>query len=115
MSISPGALPLVRFFAPKPPRVREGTQFSWGRLSSRVSSMETIFICGGMNSSVALRVVVLPDAVPPQTIIDWPASMAIHRYAIMSGLIVRNFSRSTGRERIVAEPLDREGELPRAS
>ncbi len=44
-----------------------------------MSSMETIFICGGMNSSVALRVVVFPLAVPPQTIIDWPASMAIQR------------------------------------
>jgi len=36
-----------------------------GMFTSRVDSMETIFICHGMKVHIAFRVVVLPDAVPP--------------------------------------------------
>ena len=93
MSMSPV---VADFFPPKPSLVSAGIQFSCGRFSSRVSSMLTIFIWGGMNRRTALSVVVLPLAVPPQTSMELPYSVAIHRYAIISVLIVLNLSRSTG-------------------
>ena len=43
-----------------------------------------------------MRVVVLPDAVPPQTIMDEPNSTDIHKYAIISVFMVLNRIRSTG-------------------
>ncbi len=67
------------FLPPNPSRVRAGIQFSCGRFSSRVSSMLTIFICGGMKSRTALSVVVLPEAVPPHTSMELPYSVAVHR------------------------------------
>jgi len=76
MLIDPLRAPLL---PPNPSLVSPGIQFSWGRFSSLVSSMLTIFICGGMNSSMALRVVVFPDAVPPQTSMDEPNSTEIHK------------------------------------
>ena len=79
MSISPAGFPVATTRPPNPARVRSGTQFSWGRFSSLVSSMDTIFIWGGMNKRIAFRVVVFPEAVPPQISIDWPFSIASHR------------------------------------
>ncbi|OGS50778.1 MAG: hypothetical protein A3K65_00315 [Euryarchaeota archaeon RBG_16_68_12] len=61
-----------------------------------MSSIETIFIWGGMNSRIAFRVVVFPLAVPPQISMDCPFSIASHRYAIISGDIVLNRTRSSG-------------------
>jgi len=79
MSISPAAFPVCADLPPNPARVRRGTQFSWGRFSSRVSSMDTIFIWGGMNRRIAFSVVVFPEAVPPQMSMLCPFSMASHR------------------------------------
>src|SRR5881409_1354551 len=79
MSISPAGLPVEATRPPNPARVRSGTQFSWGRFSSRVSSMDTIFIWGGMNRRIAFSVVVFPEAVPPQMSIDCPFSIESHR------------------------------------
>ncbi len=47
--------------------------------TSRVDSMETIFICQGMKMHMALRVVVFPDAVPPTKSIGTSFWKAIHR------------------------------------
>src|SRR5947199_10169885 len=65
-------------------------------LNSHVSAMNTIFIGGGMNRRIAFSVVVLPEAVPPQMSIDCPFSIASHMYAIISGDIVLNRTRSSG-------------------
>ena len=78
MSISPPALPSGPR-SPTPDRVVPGIQFSWGRLISRVSSIDTILAPGRMNSAALLSVAVLPEAVPPQTIMDLPLSTATHR------------------------------------
>src|SRR5437870_6146604 len=96
MSISPAGFPVEATRPPNPARVSNGTQFSWGRFSSRVSSMDTIFIWGGMNRRIAFSVVVFPEAVPPQMSIDCPFSIASHMYAIISGDIVLNRTRSSG-------------------
>src|SRR5207244_13612713 len=82
--------------SPTPDRVVPGIQFSWGRLISRVSSMDTIFAPGRMKRAALFRVAVFPLAVPPQTIIDLPFSTAIQRYATISALAVPNFTSSTG-------------------
>ncbi len=57
-------------------RVTLGIQFGWGSFTSRVSSRDTIFAIGGMKSEIALSAVVLPDAVPPAKIADFPPSTA---------------------------------------
>src|SRR2546426_11627720 len=98
MSISPAGFPVEATRPPNPARVRSGTQFSWGRFSSRVSSMDTIFICGGMKRGIAISVVVFPEAGPPQMSIDCPFSIESHRYAIISGDIVFNRTRARGGE-----------------
>ena len=76
--------------------VTPAIQLSCGMLSSRVSSIETIFLLGGMKSESALSVVVLPLAVPPHMIALAPFSTAIHQYAIISADIVSNVRRSVG-------------------
>src|SRR3989449_2688056 len=95
MSISPPAFPSAPR-SPTPDRVVPGIQFSWGRLISRVSSMDTIFAPGRMKRAALFRVAVLPLAVPPQTIMDLPLSTATQRYATISALAVPNFTSSTG-------------------
>ncbi len=60
--------------SPKPVRVRPAIQFSWSMLISRVSSRLTTFFSGGMNCTTALRVVVLPEAVPPAYMRENPFS-----------------------------------------
>ena len=44
-----------------------GTQCGWGSLSSAVSSIDSLFLSGLMNSDSALRKLVFPDADPPET------------------------------------------------
>ncbi len=78
MSTSPAAFPSGPR-SPVPLRVAPGIQFSWGRFTSRVSSIETIFEVGGMKRATALSVLVLPEAGPPQMISDSPCSAASHR------------------------------------
>src|SRR2546422_4188047 len=82
--------------SPTPDRVVPGIQFSWGRLISRVSSMDTIFAPGRMKRAALFKVAVFPLAVPPQTIIDLPLSTATQRYATISALAVPNLTSSTG-------------------
>ena len=53
-------------FCENPVRVVPAIQFSWGKFTSRVSSMLTILCFDGINKASALRVVVFPLAVPPQ-------------------------------------------------
>src|SRR6266705_5838251 len=65
MSISPPALPSGPR-SPTPDRVVPGIQFSWGRLISRVSSMETILAPGRMQRPALFSVAVFPLAVPTQ-------------------------------------------------
>src|SRR5512137_72758 len=77
-------------------RVTLGIQFGWGSFSSRVSSRETIFDNGGMNSETAFRDVVLRDAVPPAKIADLPFSTQSQMYAIESGANVLHSIRSVG-------------------
>src|SRR5436189_203600 len=60
MSISPPALPSGPR-SPTPDRVVPGIQFSWGRLISRVSSIDTILAPGRMNSAALLSVAVEDD------------------------------------------------------
>ncbi|OPY34434.1 MAG: hypothetical protein A4E32_00160 [Methanomassiliicoccales archaeon PtaU1.Bin124] len=95
MSISPAAFPLASL-SPAPVLVAPGIQFSCGRLISLVSSMLTILAPGGMKSAMEFSAEVLPEAVPPQRIIDSPFSTPSQRYAIISGLTVLYLSRSTG-------------------
>src|SRR5207247_9064609 len=71
-------------------------QVAWGECSARVCSVDRIVIGGGMDRRIAFRVVVVPDAVPPQSSIDCPFSVASHRYAIISGDIVLTRTRSSG-------------------
>ncbi len=75
MSTSPAVFPSAPR-SPVPVRVAPGIQFSCGRLTSRVSSIETIFDVGGMKRAMALRVLVLPAAGPPQMMTDSPCSAA---------------------------------------
>jgi hypothetical protein len=73
---------------PKPARVMPAIQFSWARLISRVSSMETIFFSGGMNWQMAFSVVVLPEAVPPASRNEAPISITNHMKEAISALMV---------------------------
>ena len=75
MSTSPAAFPSGPR-SPVPLRVAPGIQFSWGRLTSRVSSIETIFEVGGMKREMAFSVLVFPEAGPPQMMTDSPCSAA---------------------------------------
>ncbi len=77
-------------------RVTDATQLRWGSSTSRVSSIETIFVDEGMNSEHALRFVVFPDAVPPEKMSDLWFSMASQRKAIRSRLNVCQLMRSMG-------------------
>ena len=49
-----------------------------------------------MNRAMEFSVEVFPEAVPPQMIMDSPCSTPSQRYAIISGLTVLYFTRSTG-------------------
>ena len=81
---------------PKPCRVRPGIQFGCGMFTSRVDSIETIFICHGIKIHIALRVVVLPEAVPPTNSIGISFWNATHRYETISEDMVRKAIMSTG-------------------
>ncbi len=74
----------------------EGIQFLCGSFSSRVSSSVTIFAIGGINSDIAFRDVVFPEAVPPANIQDFPFSTASHRNAMERGEYVPHSMRSVG-------------------
>src|SRR4030042_5333999 len=80
----------------KPDRVVPAIQFSWGRLISLVSSIETILYDDGTKSERALSIVVFPDAVPPQNKILHPFSMVNQKYAARSTEIVLLLRRSMG-------------------
>ncbi len=81
---------------PNPCLVRPGTQFGCGMLTSRVDSIETIFICQGIKIHIALRVVVFPEAVPPTKSIGTSFWKAIQRYATINEDMVRNATISAG-------------------
>jgi len=67
-----------------------------GSFSSRVSSRETTFAFGGMNSDTAFSDEVLPEAVPPENKSDLLFSMHSHRYDISSLEKVFHAIRSIG-------------------
>ncbi len=66
---------------PNPARVMDWIQLGCIRLSSAVSSIETILYSGGMKLHRTFKNVVLPVAVPPETRIDRLYSIRIHKYA----------------------------------
>src|SRR5271157_1059488 len=61
-----------------------GIQFSCGRFSSGVSSIETILKSGLMNMLKQLSIVVFPAAIPPETMIETLFSTAYQKYAATS-------------------------------
>ncbi len=71
--------------SPKCVLVVAGIQFSCGRFSSGVSSIDTTFRSGLMNMLKQLSRVVLPAAIPPATRIETLFSTAYQKKAAISG------------------------------
>jgi hypothetical protein len=82
-------------FLPNPVLVVIGIQLMWGRLSSGVSSMVTIFMSGLMNIEMQFRSVVFPDATPPATRTELLFSTANQSSAARSGETVLSVIMST--------------------
>ena len=73
----------------------QGIQFSCGKFSSWVSSIEMILSSGGMNEIIAFRKDVFPAPVPPQISMFTLCSMTYQRYASSSVVHVLSRMRST--------------------
>ena len=95
MSTSPILLP-VDVTGPNPALVTAGIQFWWGTFISAVSSIETIFTSGLMNSNKQFNVVVFPEAVPPAISTETPFSRKNHIRASMEAEKVPNVIISGG-------------------
>ena len=76
-------------------RVTSRCHTGWGAMTSGVSSAEYTLCSWLMKVRHPLRVVVFPDAVSPETMMDIPFSMQSHRYAAISGDSVPNWTRAT--------------------
>src|SRR3989344_7260576 len=68
-------------------RATAGSQFSLGRLISRVSSIETTLASGGIKNASAFKRVVLPEPVPPAIKMFALYWRRIQKYESISGLI----------------------------
>ena len=87
-----GIAPLPSMFGGRDSRV---TTCSWRSWSSAASSIVTIRSSFGMNDDRTLRVVVLPEPVPPETKMFRRASTHARRKSNMSAVAVPNRMRSS--------------------